>query len=353
MEKKLKKKNYKLLYAYGRPFAPFYSFAMGLRAALYQRRVFRVQRLGVPVISVGNLTMGGTGKTPMVIYLARMLAGRYKPAVVSRGYGGQARGRVNIVSDGEKILLKPPLAADEASLVARSVGLPVLTGSRRAVVARHAEQELGADLVLLDDGFQHLALHRDIDLVLFKEATFLGNNRVFPGGDMREPLKALERADAFIITAVTDLAKANAYKKALDNRFPQIPVFFSEYHPVGLVDQQGRGVPADKAENLIFWAFCGLAHPASFKNTLEDYGLNIAGFTPFKDHQSYSAAKIKRLVSRAQKAGAAALLTTEKDMVKIREIDSALPLMALRMEVKMADDFTRFIMAALDKYRPG
>ena len=353
MEKKLKKQDYKLLYAYGRPFAPFYSFAMGMRAALYQREVFKVHRLPVPVISVGNLTMGGTGKTPLVIYLARLLARIYRPAVVSRGYGGQARGRVNIVSDGEKILLKPPVAADEASLIAESVNIPVLTGTNRAAVAKLAVGQLGADLILLDDGFQHMALHRDINLVLFKEATFLGNNRVFPGGDMREPLKALERAHAFIITEVTDQEKARSYKRALQKRFPAIPVFFSEYSPTGLVDLQGNLTSLTAGNDSTFWAFCGLAHPDSFKQSLKTYGLRVAGFTSFKDHQSYSAHKIKRLIARARKAGADTLLTTEKDLVKIREHNPAMPVVALQMEVRMADDFTEFIRTSLEEYKTG
>ncbi len=349
MKKKLKKQDYKLLYAYGRPFSPFYSFIMGIRAALYQRKVFKVERLSVPVISIGNLTMGGTGKTPVVIYLAKMLGRDFRPAVISRGYGGQAGKKVNIVSDGREILLNPPVAADEACLVAENTDVAVLTGSDRALAARHAVEHLDVNLVLLDDGFQHMRLHRDINLVLFKEATFLGNNRVFPGGDMREPLKALERADAFVITSVVDRQKAGALKKALRRRFPGIPVFLSEYQPVGVVDRNGSVIPAEKVKKMMFWAFCGLAHPDSFKHSLANYGLSAAGFTPFKDHQSYSNRKIKRLVSKAQKAGADALLTTEKDLVKLRNFKTALPIMALRMEVRMPEEFCRFIKDSLEK----
>ncbi len=348
MDKKTKKHDFKLLYAYGRPFAPFYSFLMGMRAALYQREVFRVHRLPVPVISVGNRTMGGTGKTPLVIFLARFLSAGHKPAVVSRGYGGQAGGRVNIVSDGRKILLRPPAAADEAALIAESVAVPVLTGSDRAAVARQAVERFGADLVILDDGFQHMALHRDINLVLFKEATFLGNNRVFPGGDMREPLKALERADAFIITAVSDWNRAGAFKGALNKRFPGTPVYCSEYVPVGLVDKQGRKTSLTEAKNMKFWGFCGLAHPDSFRRTVEARDLAVAGFTAFKDHQPYSQRKLGRLIARAGQAGAHSLLTTEKDLVKIRELNCPMPVMALEMEVRTADEFPAFIRAGLE-----
>ncbi|MHB8151111.1 MAG: tetraacyldisaccharide 4'-kinase, partial [Desulfobulbia bacterium] len=162
------------------------------------------QRLPVPVISIGNLTLGGTGKTPMVRYVTRLLLDRgVRPAIVSRGYGGKAAGRINIVADRTKTLLPPEMAGDEPFMLAEVLpGVPVLTGSQRARVARHAVEAFGANLIVMDDGFQHLALRRDLDLVLFSARTLLGNGRVFPGGELREPLSALGRAHAFVITGV-------------------------------------------------------------------------------------------------------------------------------------------------------
>ncbi|HSH13716.1 MAG TPA: tetraacyldisaccharide 4'-kinase, partial [Desulfurivibrionaceae bacterium] len=176
----------------GRPLAPLYAGMMRLRAEAYQRGWLASERLSVPVVSVGNLTMGGTGKTPMVIEVVRLLQALGKrAAVVSRGYGGLARGPVNLVSDGERIWMAAAEAGDEPLLLAESLpGVPVLTGVRRVLVARYAIEKLGAEVVVLDDGFQHLPLHRDLDLVLFKGPDFLGNGRVFPGGDLREPLSA-------------------------------------------------------------------------------------------------------------------------------------------------------------------
>ena len=335
-----------MLYALGRPFAPFYSFAMGLRAALYQKEVFEVHRLKVPVISVGNLTMGGTGKTPMVIYLARLLSEKYRVAVVSRGYGGRARKKVNVVSDGRSILLEPPLAADEPSLMARSLkNVAVLTGSRRADAGRYAVDRLAAELVVLDDAFQHMALHRDINIALFKASTFLGNNRVFPGGDMREPLAALNRADAFVITCVDEQnrKRVDAYKNALNKKFPDIPVFLGKYRPVCFVKTNGEEIDFAQC-NFIFFGFCGLAHPASFQQTLADLGIRLVGFQAFKDHQHYSVSRVDSLVKKAVDAGGTGLITTEKDFVKMKTMAGDFPVLALRMEVRMKEDFDQFIL---------
>ncbi len=345
MKDHYKNKDFSLLYAFGRPFAPFYSFAMGMRAALYRKEVFSVHRLDVPVVSVGNLTMGGTGKTPMVIYLARLLSEKYKVAVISRGYGGRARKKVNVISNGRSILLEPPLAADEASLVARSLkNVSVLTGSRRADVGRYAVDQLGADLVVLDDAFQHMALHRDVNIVLFKASTFLGNNRVFPGGDMREPLSALNRADAFVVTCVDEqnCKQVDAYKAALNKKFPDIPVFLGKYRPLCFVKPDGKEIDLD--QDIVFFGFCGLAHPDSFKQTLADQGFRLAGFKAFKDHQHYSRRKINSLVKKAVAAGGNALITTEKDFVKMKIMTGGFPVLALKMEVRMREDFDQFIL---------
>jgi len=189
----------KNLYLLGRPFSPLYSTVMMLRASLYDRHFFRRYKLEAPVISIGNLTMGGTGKTPVVSHLATFLQGQgYRPAIISRGYGGEAGNRVNVVSDGKTIYLDAKQAGDEPRLLAETLpGIPVLTGIVRVLPCRHAIHAMGCNILLLDDGFQHLAVDRDINIVLFSAATLAGNSRVFPGGDLREPVSALRRADVF------------------------------------------------------------------------------------------------------------------------------------------------------------
>jgi len=337
-----------LLYAFGRPLSPLYSFAMSLRAALYQKGLFKQHRLPVPVVSVGNLTMGGTGKTPMVIYLAKLLADK-SPVIVSRGYGGKAKERVNVVSDGRTVSLSAPAAGDEPFFMAENLpGVPVLTSRNRVDGGRYAMEHLSAGAVILDDGFQHLGLYRDLNLALFKVDTFLGNNRVFPGGDMREPLKALERADCFVLTCVDEdnRNRAEAIKRALKKRFPRIPVFMAQFRPVSLTAADGSQVAlADGPAS--FFGFCGLANPQSFKRSLELAGVKTEGFQVFRDHCRYFKPELDFLYKQSRGSSAQAYITTEKDLVKLKDKELARPLYALRMEVVAEDDFDQFVLEKL------
>jgi len=199
-----------VLFLVGRIFSPAYSLVMLVRAYLYRNDIFlKSQRLPVPVISIGNLTLGGTGKTPMVRYVARLLMDRgVRPAIVSRGYGGKAAGRINIVADRTKTLLPPEMAGDEPFMLAEALpGVPVLTGSQRARVARHAVEVFGANLIVMDDGFQHFALERDADIVLVNATAPFYRDRVLPSGDLREAPSGLERAAAVVITHCEQVAQ--------------------------------------------------------------------------------------------------------------------------------------------------
>ena len=177
--------NRNFYFGLGRPFSPLYSFAMRVRESWYQKGILNSVSFDVPVISIGNLTMGGTGKTPTVKYLAGLLQERgYRPAIISRGYGGATNERVNIVSDGNAILLDADYVGDEPRMLAEALpDVFVLTGVVRKLPAARAV-EMGADVLILDDGFQHLAIQRDVDLVLFHADTLAGNSRVFPGGNV-------------------------------------------------------------------------------------------------------------------------------------------------------------------------
>ncbi|MEN8139815.1 MAG: tetraacyldisaccharide 4'-kinase [Thermodesulfobacteriota bacterium] len=337
----------KLLYFFGRPLAPLYAGLMASRAALYSKNFFRRHQVRVPVVSVGNLTLGGTGKTPMVIYLARLLADQMKVAVVSRGYRGKARQKVNVVSDGSQIFLDARKAGDEPNLMAHSLpGVAVLTGKKRIKPASYGVDVLGAEVIILDDGFQHLSLRRDLDIVLFKVDTFMGNSRIFPGGDLREPLAALQRASCFVLTCVDEDNQqlAAAQQAALEKRFPSTPAFQASYEPVGLVAQGDQAIPVG---SFPCGAFCGLASPRNFQKSLEMAGLDVLFFKAFADHHDYSERQLHSLVDRAKKAGAQALVTTEKDIVKLRGMRLDLPIFALRMEMRVAGDFDMFVRKQL------
>jgi tetraacyldisaccharide 4'-kinase len=307
----------------------------------------------VPVISVGNLTMGGTGKTPIVSYLATFLQDQgYKPAIISRGYGGAAGNKVNVVSDGKEIYLDAEQAGDEPRLLAESLpGIPVLTGIVRALPCRHAIQALGCDVLLLDDGFQHLAVERDINLVLFSAESLAGNSRVFPGGDLREPVSALQRADAFLLTTITAANKerANRFAALLHDRFPSQPVFFSSYTPKeARLERENKNIPLSALPTPLF-GFCGIARPEAFRQTLTEQGILLSGFTGLKDHQHYTPRLRQQIEKAAINSGAKGMITTAKDMVKLnfKNCDFPLPLYSLQMQSSVDDGLKTLIMERL------
>lgn len=336
------------LFNLGRPLSPLYSGLMRLRASLYRRGILVTHRLPVPVISIGNLTLGGTGKTPCVIEVVRLLLtmGR-RPAVISRGYHGRARQVVNVVSDGREILLDACLAGDEPYLLAQILpGVPVLTGVKRAEVARYAYERFNVDVIVLDDGFQHLALDRGLDLVLFKAPEFLGKARVFPGGRLREPVTALSRAHAFIFTGMDERyqEKAAYFSRFFLANFRDRPVFQTAYKADGLIRlADGAILNLEKDRAMKFCAFCGLADPDSFRSTLARENLQVVDCKPFSDHYSYTTQDMADLVAWAGRSGAEALITTEKDLVKLKGFVPGLPVFALRVRFDLGDDFRRFV----------
>jgi tetraacyldisaccharide 4'-kinase len=340
-------------FALGRPFAPLYSAVMRLRETCYRQGFFKSHRLNVPVISVGNLTLGGTGKTPMVHYLARLLqANGLRPAVISRGYGGAAKGKVNLVSNGAELLLDAESAGDEPRFLAETLpGIPVLTGIVRRLPAQRAI-EMGADVLLLDDGFQHMQIVRAVNLVLFSTDRLAGNSRVFPGGDLREPVAALNRATGFVLTGVHEVNKERAeqFANLLQDKFPQIPVALTGYQIEAPVQLSEGGmietVDVDLVTKGRCFGFCGIAHPQSFLSILERYRLDLAGFYPLRDHQRYSSAVIGEILAKAHHAGADFLVTTEKDLVKLARYaaDLPLPLFGLRMQMTTDEHFSERIL---------
>lgn len=350
------KKLLKMAFSFGRLFSPLYSALMRKRAAWYLSGVMDSVALSVPVISIGNLTLGGTGKTPMAVFVARcLLAAGYKPAIISRGYGGRAHNEVNLVSDGRDILLDAVLAGDEPRLLAELLpGVVVATGVKRAVVAEFAIKELGADIIVLDDGFQHLALRRDLDLVLFKAPIFLGSGRVFPGGELREPVDALARASGFVITGVdkNNRSAVEDFKKFLKDQFPEKSTFLAKYRLQGVIDRTGNDVTSEVSGQKLF-GFCGLAEPGGFLRTVSAQGISLYGFTVFADHHPYHRDDLAQLADEAKKFGCAGLLTTEKDMVKLKELPSALPIYAMRVELVLPEAFSDLLLESLERPCPG
>lgn len=344
--------NRALLFGIGRFFSPFYCVAMKVRERNYRTGLFKVADPGVPVISIGNLTLGGTGKTPMTQHFSRLLLDHgFRPAVISRGYGGATKEPVNVVSDGTSLLLDARTVGDEPRLLAETLpGVMVLTGVVRKLPAQRAV-EMGADVLLLDDGFQHMAMARHLDLVLFNADTLAGNSRVFPGGDLREPVSALNRCHCFVLTGTDDgnRERAGRFAELLQTRFPGRPVFFTGYRPAATVALAPDGrvreaADVDLAGERCF-AFCGIARPQAFAATLKKMDIAPVEFRALPDHHGYRQAEVDRLLARAEKAGATALLTTEKDLVKLASFDLPLPLYGIRMEVEPDPELDRRVLA--------
>jgi tetraacyldisaccharide 4'-kinase len=225
-------------------------------------------------------------------------------------------------------------------------GVAVVTGVKRPVAADFAVKELGADVIILDDGFQHMALQRDLDLVLFKAPVFMGSGRVFPGGELREPVEALGRAHAFVITGVDrqNRPAAENFKKFLGEEFPGKPVFMAEYRFKSLVDQTGESAGKEVLKQKLY-GFCGLAEPGGFLRTISEQGASLFGFSVFPDHHPYTVTDLDNLVAAAGNFGCDALLTSEKDMVKLKKLRCRLPIYALSVELDLPESFSDLLLS--------
>jgi tetraacyldisaccharide 4'-kinase len=321
-----------------------YQGAVAARNRLYDRGILRQERLPCPVISVGNLTVGGTGKTPTVILIARMLRekGR-RPAVLSRGYGGTARAPVNTVSDGKQILMGWRAAGDEPILIAKAVpGVPVLIGPERVRTGRTAIERYSADVLILDDAFQHRALFRDLDVVLLDSARPLGNGSLLPRGPLREPQEALWRAHLLIRTG--DPGSEDPLPE-----LPSLPSFRSVHRPRSLVEAAtGRALPLAELRGKKVCAFAGIGNPAAFRQTLAGLGAEVIAFRAFPDHHPYGPSDLEALRRLADEVAAERTVTTEKDGIRLADFpDFLLELSLLRigMEITPADAFAELLFS--------
>jgi tetraacyldisaccharide 4'-kinase len=281
-----------------------YGATMRRRNARYDRGV-GVHRAHIPVVSVGNLTAGGTGKTPVVALLANRFRDRgATPTLLSRGYRATA-GRPN----------------DEALVLEHLCpGVPHLQTPDRVAAAAEAATRFGASVLILDDGFQHRRLARDLDIVLIDATNPFGYGHLLPRGLLREPIESLRRADLVLLTradAVAEEAK-RAIHRRLDQAAPGLPIVEITFPPVELVNTSGERRPLASLEEKPLLAFCGIGNPAGFARTLSTAGLRPAEVVAFPDHHPYDQADLDRLARRAHALGIDAAVTTLKDLVKIR-----------------------------------
>jgi tetraacyldisaccharide 4'-kinase len=296
-----------------------------LRNELYDRGWKQSRRVPVPVVSVGNLTLGGTGKTPCVEYVARFYRQRdVRVAILSRGYG--STGGLN----------------DEALVLAENLpDVPHLQGKDRVALAETAIEELDSEVLVLDDGFQHRRLARQLDLLLLDATNPWGHGHVFPRGLLRESPGSVRRAHVVILTRCdqTQPGERQRLRQTIAQLDPRIPVVESIHQPVELVDAERRPGPLERLGEAPVAAFCGLGNPEAFRRTLLDQGARLVDFRTYPDHHAYTRADVDQLRVWARRQPADGIVvTTQKDLVKVRLTELAgRELWALRIQLEVTD----------------
>jgi tetraacyldisaccharide 4'-kinase len=304
---------------------------------MYRHGLLHVREAGRPVISVGNVAAGGTGKTPFVLWLAAELAARgHTPAILTRGYGRSSRGPV-VVSDGAGALANVDASGDEAAVLGRSLpGVVVVADADRCRgAARALESKPSTSLFLLDDGFSHVGLARNVDVVLLDATAADAGGSLLPAGRLREPLSSLARADVIVVTKCEQAPPAAA--ASLAARYaPGVTVYRAETEVTAIVDARGAPVRRLDLPGPTLAAVAGLARPGAFFTTLRAIGIEPAAEIAFPDHTSYGAGQLDRIARTAAAAGATAIVTTDKDAVKL-EGRSPLPMYRVSIRMKVAD----------------
>jgi tetraacyldisaccharide 4'-kinase len=326
-----------------------YGVVIWVRQMLYRGGLFKTRQLPCKVISVGNITLGGTGKTPLVLALARELLKRgITVGILSRGYKGTRERNGGVVSDGTRIHLSPAEAGDEPSMMARQLsGVPVLVGKKRYAMGIYAHERFGMDCLILDDGFQHLAIKRDLDFVLIDSRRGFGNGYLFPRGPLREPLRCLRRASMLVLTKAGPSPTLAALEDLLRHHAPAAPLYHSRYKPAFLREAaSGKQISLQAVCGKRVFAFAGIADPGYFTYLLRELGADVVKEIHFPDHHNYALADVSML--REQSKTVAFSVTTEKDFVKLQRLpleDIPLYILGIEQEIVEAQFYQELITA--------
>ena len=344
--------------------ASVYKAGVRLRYAMYGNGLLKSRRLDCPVISIGNLAVGGSGKTPMAVWLAKMLVEKgLHPVVISRGYRGTLEDEVAVVSDGRDVFLDAEICGDEPCMMAMEKAFPVVVGKDRYKAGLMAVETFAPDVIILDDGFQHLKLSRDLNLVLLDYRQPLGNGRMLPAGRLRETLcMAKDRIDAVVFTRCPPNAfQLDAFQGSgsisfandISKKLPYVPVFFCTHEP--FVAQLYPAESDNNTKDFKSWTlegktavlFSGLARNASFAQSVQDMGVNIADHFEFCDHYRYNGPDFKRILSRAKALKVDFILTTQKDWVKVNPVcfrDVTVAVIGIRLRFSNLQSLEKFIL---------
>ncbi len=306
---------------------------------MYSKNLLKKKKLSSKVISIGGITLGGVGKTPVVEFLVNMLTKKGKKvAVLSRGYKRFGESDIKLVSNGKEILCNVEEAGDEPYLLAKNLkDTVVFAGKNRYETGKIAEEKFNVDTVVLDDGFQHWRLHRDINIVVINASSPFGNGYIFPRGNLREPYKCLKRADCFIITKIDMIKDVGIIKKRLLDINSSAQVITTIHKPTcleNIVGKEQSDIKCIEGEKII--ALSSLGDPISFENTLEQAGAKIVGNLRYPDHHWYSKGDIDNIQARQKALNAKFVITTQKDAVRLQRVETYYTsLLVLRIEVEI------------------
>ena len=321
------------------PLGWLYGKIINKRNELYEKGSLESRALGVKTISVGNITVGGTGKTPLVARVAEILAARgEKVCIISRGYKRENENERVLVSDGENILADARKAGDEPlELAEKLLGKAfVIADANRSEAGLWAKERFAVTAFVLDDAFQHLKVKRDLDIVTVDATNPFGNGQTLPAGILREPLENLSRADLFVITRSNLIEDCAAIKNRIRKYNQTAPIITSQNRTADLIELKTRHT-GQKRENK-FLAFCALGNPNNFFDQMIRENFTIVGTERFPDHHFYTPNDLERLERKAQETNAEALLTTAKDAVKLKHLHPTLPVYIARSELVFDDE---------------
>ena len=339
------------------PAAFLYKAGVTFRHRLFDWGILKSEKFDIPVICIGNITVGGTGKTPTAQRVAMMIKNMgYRVVILNRGYRSHWDKELGVVSDGRKIYMTSYEAGDEAYLMAKMMpGVPVVIGKNRDVTGKYAVENLHAEVIIMDDGYQHWQVYRDLDIVLVDTLNLFGNGCLLPRGILREPLSHLNRADMFLFTKSDQSSQLT--RTALTENIRQYntkaPIVESIHHAMNFVEiadwykgiqQNPIGLENLKGKKVMI--FSAIGNPSSFEQNVSGCGLEILEAIRYPDHHDYGMLEMQYIGERASELAADALITTGKDAVKIPTefiyFNREIPLYVMNMDIMMIKNETVF-----------
>ena len=317
-----------------------YLTVITVRKLLYRFNLIKSKKLSCFVISIGNIITGGTGKTPMTMYVAGIIKSLgLNPVIVTRGYKGTYQNDFALVSNGTDIFLNAVEAGDEALMMAESLRIPVIVGKNRYKAGKFVLDKFKPDVIILDDAFQHIALKRDLNLLLCDFNKPFGNLEIIPRGRLREPKTAIERSDAVILTRSE--TKDKLYQIQKTDLFKPKQVFITSHFPF-IAETINCNSKIEKNLKVSVFLFSGIANNLDFKSTCKKMGMEVNGTAEFTDHYQYTKKDLENIIVQFKQSKAEYIVTTQKDYIKIKELlseaFSKISLIVIGVKIKFTDE---------------